>query len=70
MEPLKNSKNLLRVLPADSNSIILYGKLPVRHLLPCRNPDTQRFIAPVLDGVTDQILEHLLQMDIPDLHKS
>jgi hypothetical protein len=68
VKTLENSKDFLPVLAIDANTIVLNGKQPLP--APCLGGDMnlRRLAAAVTDGVTDEVLEHLLQLKIAQVN--
>ena len=67
VQPFEQAKDLLRKLRADADSVVANRKEPFSVLASCgRTNHGWNALAVVLYGVTDQVLEKLLQLDVMD----
>src|SRR5579862_2665882 len=68
MKPFEYTKDILLVLRIDPDAVILNREAPRRALIKSMNVNPRRFFGPVLEGVPDQILKHLLQMSLAHVY--
>ena len=63
MQPLQNDKYGFLVFRRDTDAVVAHGKDPLEVLTLCPDSNARHPLgAAILDRVTDQILEKLLQM--------
>jgi hypothetical protein len=55
VKPLKDDKDALGVLRSNTNAVVPYGEGPPIAVSAGRDVDAGRFVAPELDGVSDQV---------------
>jgi len=60
MQTLEDSENHFVILGGDANSVILNGEHPMPIRFCSRDTNLQFFLSPVLDRITNQVLEQLL----------
>jgi hypothetical protein len=69
MQALKHSEYSFEVLRFDAESVVLHRKyLLLRAVLPGRNMNSGYFGAPILDGIAEQILKQLRQLQLVGHH--
>src|SRR5579872_6602741 len=61
MQALKHAENPLGILRIDTDSVVLHGEQPLFRIPLGRDVNSQRFFGSVLDRISDEVLENLLE---------